>query len=147
MRRPHPVARAAAAVLLVGWSTGVVAPAPGFAAEDEANAPAAEEGAATPAAEEGAAAPAVKDETAPDQPAPVPAEPQWYDATIRNANVGVDLLLVRPLAGVTLIAGSVLFVPAAIMTAPNGWDSVKEAYNRFIDEPVDYFASRPLGEF
>ena len=119
MRRPSPVARAAAAALLVAWLP-VVAPAPGFAAEDEAQ-------------EE-------------EQPAPAPVEEHWYDPVVHNTNVGVDLLVIRPLAAVTLAAGAVLFVPAVIMTSPNGWDSMKDAYQRFVDEPGEYLISRPLGE-
>jgi hypothetical protein len=126
MRRPSPVLRIAAAALVFAWLAGVVAPAPGSAAEDEGEAEAEAEG---------------------EKPAPAPVETHWYDALIHNANVGADLLVIRPLAAVTLCAGAVLFVPAAIMTAPNGWESVKEAYQRFVAEPGEYFYSRPLGEF
>ena len=108
-------------MLLVAWLP-VVAPAPGFAAEDEA------------AEEE-------------QPPAPAPVEAHWYDPVVHNTNVGVDLLVIRPLAAVTLAAGAALFVPAAIMTSPNCWDSIKDAYQRFIAEPTEYFISRPLGEF
>lgn len=120
MGRPSPVLRIAAAVLLVAWLAALIAPAPGSAAEDEAEA---------------------------EQPAPAPVEAHWYDALVRNTNVGVDLILIRPLAALTLGAGAVLFVPAALMTAPNGWESVKEAYQRFIGEPGEYVFARPLGEF
>jgi hypothetical protein len=80
-----------------------------------------------------------------DQAAPV--ERHWYDSAARNADAGVDLLVVRPLGLVTLVAGTVLFVPAVIMTAPNGTESMHEAYDRFVREPGEYFYSRPLGEF
>jgi hypothetical protein len=129
MRRPPPVRRVAAAVLLVVWLPAVVSPAPGFAQEEEA-APAAEE--AAPAAEE---------------VAPPPAEERWWDPVVRNTNTGIDLLLVRPFAALTLGVGAVLFVPAAIMTSPNGRDSINDAYQRFIGEPADYLVSRPLGQF
>ena len=46
-----------------------------------------------------------------------------------------------------LYAGIVLFIPAVIMTSPNGKDSMKDAYDRFVREPGEYFATRPLGEF
>jgi hypothetical protein len=120
MPRPSPVLRIAAVVLLGAWLAGLIPPARGSAAEDEADT---------------------------DEPAPVPVESHWYDSLVHNTNVGVDLLVIRPLAGITLAAGAVLFVPAAIMTAPNGWESMKEAYQRFVGEPSEYFASRPLGEF
>ncbi len=110
---------------LVAWLAAVVAPAPGFAAEDEA----------------------AQDEAAAEQPAPAPVEQRWYDPVVHNLNVGVDLIVIRPLAAVTLLAGAALFVPAVIMTSPNGWDSMKDAYQRFVNEPGEYLISRPLGEF
>jgi hypothetical protein len=79
--------------------------------------------------------------------APAPVETRWYHRLQRDADIGADLLIIRPLAGVTAFAGAVLFVPAAILTAPNGMDSLREAYDRFVREPGDYFANRPLGEF
>jgi hypothetical protein len=64
-----------------------------------------------------------------------------------DLDVAVDLAVIRPLAAVTLAAGAALFVPAVIMTAPNGVDSMRDAYDRFVREPGEYFYSRPLGEF
>jgi hypothetical protein len=89
------------------------------------------------------------DESAEESPAepPAPIETHWYDSTVRNFDITVDLILIRPLAGITAVAGAALFVPAVIMTAPNGKDSIKEAYDRFVREPGEYFAKRPLGEF
>jgi hypothetical protein len=78
---------------------------------------------------------------------PAPAETHWYDEAERQGNIVFDLLIVRPLAGITAFAGAVLFVPAVLLTAPNGRDSMKEAYERFVREPGEYFAERPLGEF
>jgi len=88
---------------------------------------------------------AAEEEEAAAEPAPV--EEHWYDGAMRGLDVGVDLVVVRPLAAVTWGAGAALFVPAAVMTAPNGWDSVKESYDRLVREPGDYLYSRPLGEF
>ena len=79
--------------------------------------------------------------------APEPVETRWYHRLAHYGNLAGDVLLIRPLAGVTAFAGAVLFVPAAIFTAPNGMDSLKEAYERFVREPGEYFATRPLGEF
>jgi hypothetical protein len=78
---------------------------------------------------------------------PVPVESHWYDGPVHTADVAADLVVIRPLAAVTLVVGAVLFVPAAIMTAPNGRDGVKDAYDRFVREPGEYVYSRPLGEF
>lgn len=78
---------------------------------------------------------------------PPPVESHWYDRIVREADIAFDLLFIRPAAGVTAAAGVVLFVPAVILTSPNGWDSMTEAYERFVREPGEYFVSRPLGEF
>jgi hypothetical protein len=154
MLRPSPVLRVAAALALVGWLAALIAPAPGSAAEEAAEAeeqaaPAPEAEEPTDPAPEEQAAPAPEAEPAPDaeaQPAAAPAEANWSDAALRNTNVAMDLIVIRPLAAFTLGAGAILFLPAALMTAPNGWDSVKEAYQRFVFEPAEYFYSRPLGE-
>jgi hypothetical protein len=83
-----------------------------------------------------------------DSEAPPPAPvAHWYDPVLHNIDVTVDLCLIRPLAGVTAAAGVVLFIPAVILTSPNGKDSMKDAYDRFVREPGEYFATRPLGEF
>jgi hypothetical protein len=95
-----------------------------------------------------APAPMWADEPSGDaEAAPVPTEPHWYDSLVHNTDIGFDLLIVRPFAGLTAGVGAILFVPAAIMTAPNGKDSLKDAYERFVREPGEYFISRPLGEF
>jgi hypothetical protein len=148
MRRPSPVLRIAAAALAVAW---LAVPATGFAADEEAAADAEN---TPPAADEAAATDAESTPPATDEAAktdaenlPPPVDAHWYDTLEHNTDIGVDLLIVRPLAFVTLAAGAALLVPAAFMTAPNGWDSVKEAYQRFVGEPGEYFYSRPLGEF
>jgi hypothetical protein len=83
-----------------------------------------------------------------DSEAPPPAPvAHWYDPVLHNVDVTADLCLIRPLAGVTAAAGVVLFIPAVILTSPNGKDSMKDAYDRFVREPGEYFATRPLGEF
>jgi len=93
-------------------------------------------------------APASAEEVEGSEPAmPAPVERRWYHEAQRDADIAFDLVIIRPAAFVTAAAGAVLFVPAAILTAPNGKDSVKEAYERFVREPGEYFVSRPLGEF
>jgi hypothetical protein len=81
------------------------------------------------------------------KPPPAPVEQHWYDPVMHETDIGIDLMVVRPLALVTFVSGVALFLPAALLTAPNGWDSIKEAYGRFVTEPGEYFYSRPLGEF
>jgi hypothetical protein len=78
---------------------------------------------------------------------PAPVEAHWYDRPLQQLDIVVDLLVIRPCALVTAATGAALFVPAVILSAPNGKDSMTEAYDRFVREPGEYFASRPLGEF
>lgn len=85
-------------------------------------------------------------EEAPLDEAP-PPESHWYDETLRVLDVTVDVLIVRPASVVTLVVGGVLLVPAALITAPNGWDSITDAYARFVNEPAEYALNRPIGEF
>ena len=59
----------------------------------------------------------------------------------------VDVLVFRPLAAAATVVGVALFVPAAIVTAPNGQDGVNEAWELFVIAPADHVAKRPLGEF
>ena len=123
MRQPisrSPVRRIVAGTLLAA----LCAPAPVWAAEESA-------------------------EQAAEDPAepPAPIEKHWYDEPLRQLDVAGDLLVIRPLAGVTALVGCALFVPAAILTAPNGRDSINDAYEHFVREPGEYFAKRPLGEF
>jgi hypothetical protein len=145
MHRPSPVPRIAAVCSLVAWLAVPMAPAVSSAENAEEEEPAAE-----PAVEPAAPEPAAGESTAQDEaemPAPAPVERNWSDQAISNANVAVDLLVLRPFAAVTLGAGAVLFVPAALLTAPNGSESIKDAYQRFVREPGEYLISRPLGEF
>ncbi len=132
---PSPVRRIAAALLVAG----LLVPAPGWAADEETPA---EETAAETTAEEGTTA-----EEAEGEEAPAPAEKHWYTPVVHNTDIGIDLVLIRPMAAITLVAGALLYVPAVIMTAPNGKESMGDAYERFVREPGEYFYSRPLGEF
>ncbi len=65
-----------------------------------------------------------------------------------NPAVGAfDVLVVRPLAAAALPIGVAFFVPAAILSAPGGRDSVGEALEFFVKNPARYVFTRPLGEF
>ena len=90
---------------------------------------------------------AADEDAAEEAPPPPPVERHWYDGTVRGLDIAFDIAVIRPLALVTLGAGAALSVPAFAMTAPNGWDSIKEVYDRLVREPGEYFYSRPLGEF
>ncbi len=60
---------------------------------------------------------------------------------------GVDLVILRPLGLIAMAAGAVLFVPAALLTAPNGLDGIDAALEFFVTEPAKSVFQRPLGDF
>jgi hypothetical protein len=60
---------------------------------------------------------------------------------------GVDLVILRPLGLLAMATGAVLFVPAALLTAPNGLDGVDAALEFFVIEPAKSVFQRPLGDF
>jgi hypothetical protein len=65
-----------------------------------------------------------------------------------NPAVGAfDVLVVRPLAATALPVGVAFFVPAALLAAPGGRDSVGQALEFFVKAPARYVFTRPLGEF
>ena len=72
-----------------------------------------------------------------------PIEPSGLNPAV----AAFDVVVVRPLAATALPIGCALFVPAAILTAPNGLDSMKEAAEFFVIGPARYVFTRPLGEF
>jgi hypothetical protein len=87
---------------------------------------------------------------APAQTTPPEAQLQQEPIEPTGLNPAVaafDVVVVRPLAATALPIGCALFVPAAILTAPNGLDSMKEALDFFVTGPARYVFTRPLGEF
>ena len=66
---------------------------------------------------------------------------------MRVFNVTFDVLIARPAAVGTLLVGAILFPPAAVLSSPNGRDTIEEAYERFITGPGENVWGRPLGEF
>jgi hypothetical protein len=72
-----------------------------------------------------------------------PIEPTGLNPAV----AAFDVIVVRPLAATALPIGCALFLPAALITAPNGLDSVKEAAEFFVIGPARYVFTRPLGEF
>ena len=62
------------------------------------------------------------------------------------AVVAFDILIVRPLTLVVVPIGVAAFIPAALLTAPNGKDSVQQALELFVTGPAYYVFQRPLGE-
>ena len=58
-----------------------------------------------------------------------------------------DAVILRPLGLAAAVVGVALFVPAAILTAPGGRDSIEEAWDLFVLTPGKYVFERPLGDF
>ena len=63
------------------------------------------------------------------------------------AVMAFDVVLLRPLGFVALVVGVGAFIPATIITAPNGLDSVQSAMEIFVIEPGKAVFQRPLGRF
>ena len=61
--------------------------------------------------------------------------------------VGFDLVFVRPLGLVAAAVGAVLFLPVALISAPQGKDGIDEAFELFVTVPADAVFRRSLGEF
>lgn len=74
-------------------------------------------------------------------------EDRWYSGLRRGADVVFDVLVLRPVAAITTAVGAGLFVPAALLSAPNGKDVVEEAWERFVLRPGQQLWERPIGEF
>lgn len=65
----------------------------------------------------------------------------------RSFAVGIDVMVVRPLATIAVAVGAAFFVPAVILTSPNGKDAMHQALEKFILIPSENAFQRPLGDF
>lgn len=74
---------------------------------------------------------------------PASAEPK----ALNPAAAAFDVLIVRPLGLVVLPVGVAAFIPAALLTAPNGMDSLRAALEHFVTAPAQHVFTRPLGDF
>lgn len=74
-------------------------------------------------------------------------EDPWWKGPVRGANIFLDVVLIRPLSVIGLVAGTALFVPAAVMTSPGGKDTIGEAWELFVLVPGAHVWEKPLGEF
>lgn len=59
----------------------------------------------------------------------------------------LDVVILRPLGLVAMALGTVAFVPAAVLTAPNGLDGINTALKSFVTEPAKSVFQRRLGDF
>ena len=58
-----------------------------------------------------------------------------------------DAAVLRPFGFITTIIGVVFFLPAALVSIPNGPDGREEAWDVLVGESVESTFRRPLGEF
>jgi hypothetical protein len=56
-----------------------------------------------------------------------------------------DAIVLRPLGAVTLLMGAGLFIPAALLGAPGGSESIDNGYDVFILTPWENLVDAPLG--
>lgn len=66
---------------------------------------------------------------------------------VNRAAVVFDLLILRPIGVVSLAVGAAALLPVALLTAPNGRDSVETALELFVRAPMDDVFRRKLGDF
>lgn len=59
----------------------------------------------------------------------------------------LDILIVRPLATARFAAGTVLMLPAMLLSSPMGREGFDGAYEVLMEEPAEYAFRRPIGEF
>lgn len=64
-----------------------------------------------------------------------------------GAAIGFDVVVLRPLAVVTLVVGAVMLPVAALMSSPGGMEPIREATDLFVTEPYEAAFKRPLGDF
>ena len=77
--------------------------------------------------------------------APVPARAAPDVAFYAAATF--DVVILRPLGVVSTLIGAALFIPATVVTAPNGIDSIQEAWRLFVVAPAERVYTRPIGDF
>lgn len=56
-----------------------------------------------------------------------------------------DAVVLRPLGAATLVMGAGLFVPAVLLGAPGGSESIDNGYDVFIRTPWENLVDAPLG--
>lgn len=75
------------------------------------------------------------------------ATPASAASTETITDATVDVALFRTLGAVSTAVGGVMFIPAALFSAPNGRDGIEEAWKIFVEHPYETTFERPLGEF
>jgi hypothetical protein len=76
---------------------------------------------------------------------PTPAQAAGVAEQI--ANTSFDVVILRPLGICATAVGAALFLPAVVVTLPNGKAGIDQAWERFVLAPVESTFTRKLGEW
>lgn len=63
----------------------------------------------------------------------------------RFGEAAFDVLILRPLSGAALLAGSVFFVASVPFVAP--FEGLRPAWNTYVYAPYEYTVLRDIGDF
>jgi hypothetical protein len=82
-----------------------------------------------------------------DEPSGIAGSDSLLDSSVESGlNKGFDLVLIRPLRVVAVVAGAGAFVPAALLTSPGGRPAIESAYQVFVEPAWRSAFIQPLGE-
>ena len=78
---------------------------------------------------------------------PLQAAAVTYEDSFTNCDYPktFDLVVMRPVSFITLMLGTVLFVPLGMLAAFTVPDDFPEVYDNFIGHPARFVFKRPLG--
>jgi len=75
-------------------------------------------------------------------------EPEPFESGfVKYAAASFDVLILRPFGLAALAVGTAAFIPAALLTVPNGKDGLRAASELFVLGPAENVFQRPLGDF
>ncbi len=77
---------------------------------------------------------------------PLAAAAQAESSPSRYAKA-FDAVVLRPLGFLTTVIGVVFYVPAVLVSIPNGPEGREEAWDVLVGEPAESTFQRPLGDF
>ena len=77
----------------------------------------------------------------------LPAAARAESDAASAAATAFDLVILRPFGLAASALGAVFFIPAALLTAPSGRDSIEEAWDLFVGGPAEFTFTRSLGDF
>ncbi len=80
-------------------------------------------------------------------PARAQADPDFQTQAADYAAVAFDLAILRPLGFAAAAIGFAFFIPAAVITAPGGRETIEEAWEQMVVVPGRAVFRRPLGDF